>query len=121
MARVEFQGFLRRFPQAAGNLMPIHSRHCSDSTLATGTICQRTHCIVWDSRNSGFAGMTPRQEYLLRAAELSAKAQVENDHACKVEFQNLARAYLRLAKQAERNSQTDIVYETPQKMDGDQA
>jgi hypothetical protein len=63
--------------------------------------------------------MIPRQEYLLRAAELSAIAQAENDHARKVEFQNLARAFLRLAEQAERNSQTDIVYETPPKRGGD--
>jgi hypothetical protein len=40
----------------------------------------------------GVEGMTARQEYLLRAAELSAKAQVENDRARKTEFQNLARA-----------------------------
>jgi hypothetical protein len=59
--------------------------------------------------------MTPRKEYLLRAAELSAKAQAENDHARKVEFQNLARAFLRLAEQAERNKHTDIVYKTPPK------
>jgi hypothetical protein len=57
--------------------------------------------------------MTSRDEYLLRAAELNAIAQVEKDHADKLEFKNLARAYLRLAKQAERNSQIDIVYETP--------
>ncbi|MGB8608952.1 hypothetical protein, partial [Bradyrhizobium sp.] len=30
---INFQGSLRRFPQAAGSLMPIHSRHCSDNTL----------------------------------------------------------------------------------------
>jgi hypothetical protein len=69
----------------------------------------------------GVEGMTARQEYLLRAAELSAKAQVENDRARKTEFQNLARAYLRLAEQAERNSHTDIVYETPRKKDSDRA
>jgi len=57
--------------------------------------------------------MTSRAAYLLKAAELSAIAQVEKDHADKLEFENLARAYLRLAKQAERNSQIDIVYETP--------
>jgi hypothetical protein len=68
----------------------------------------------WDSKSSGFAGMT-RQEYPLRAAELGAKAQAENDQARKVEFQNLARAFLRLAEQAERNSHMDIVYETPPK------
>ena len=57
--------------------------------------------------------MGPRNAYLLRAAELSAMAQTEMDRTNKLEFENLARAYLRLAKQAERNSQTDIVYETP--------
>ena len=91
------------------------------TVLATGTICQKIHCIVWDSTGSGFEGMIPRQGYLLRAAELSAKAQAENDHARKVEFQNLARAFLRLAEQAKRNSHADIVYETPPKKDGDQA
>ena len=75
----------------------------------------------WDCTSSGFAGMIPRQGYLLRATELSAKAQAENDHAHKVEFQNLARAFLRLAEQAERNSHTDIGYETPPKKDCHQA
>ena len=65
--------------------------------------------------------MIPRQQYLLRAAELNARAQAENDHARKVEFQNLARAFLRLAKQSERNSHTDIVYERRPKKDSDQA
>ena len=53
--------------------------------------------------------MASRDEYLLRAAELNALAQVETDHADKLEFENLARAYLRLVRQAERNSQTEIV------------
>jgi len=65
--------------------------------------------------------MTLRQQYLLRAAELSAKAQAESDHTLKEEFQNLARAFLRLAEQAERNSHADIVYELPPKGDSDQA
>jgi hypothetical protein len=64
--------------------------------------------------------MSPRNEYLLRAAELSAMAQAETDHANKVEFENLARAYLRLAEHAERTSHT-IVYETQRKKDHDQA
>ena len=42
--------------------------------------------------------MAPRDEYLLRAAELNAMAQAEADYADKIEFENLARAYLRLAK-----------------------
>jgi len=66
--------------------------------------------IVWvgtaQVRRSGEQNkMTGRDEYLLRAAELNALAQVEKDPADKFEFENLARAYLRLAKQAERNSQ----------------
>ena len=65
--------------------------------------------------------MGPRNEYLLRAAELSARAQIEANPADKLEFENLARAYLRLAKQAERNSQTDIVYETPPEKKRDRA
>jgi hypothetical protein len=65
--------------------------------------------------------MIPHQQHLLRAAELSAKAQAENDHAHKVEFQNLARAFLHLAEQADRNKHTDMVYETPPKKDGDRA
>jgi len=65
--------------------------------------------------------MGPQNEYLLRAAELSARAQSETDPADKLEFENLARAYLRLAKQAERNSQTDIVYETTPEKKRDRA
>ena len=48
-------------------------------------------------------------------------AQAEPDRADKVEFENLARAYLRLAEQAERNSQAAIIYETPLKKDRNQA
>ena len=59
------------------------------------------------------AGMSLREEYLLRAAELSARAQVEGEHGNKNELEILARAYLRLAEQAERNSLIDIVYQTP--------
>src|SRR5262245_59293724 len=60
----------------------------------------------------------PRDKYLLKAAELSAMAQIETHPAHKVEFENLSRAYLRLAAQAERNNQ---VYETAQKRDRNQA
>ena len=65
--------------------------------------------------------MVPRDAYLLRAAEFSAMAQTEMDSTSKLEFESLARAYLRLAKQAERNSQTDIVYETPTEKKRDRA
>jgi hypothetical protein len=42
--------------------------------------------------------MIQTEEYLLRAGELSAKAQAETDHTRKVDIENLARAYLRLAE-----------------------
>jgi hypothetical protein len=77
----------------------------------------------WDRTKFGVAGtlyMTARDEYLLRAAELSAMAQAETDCADKVEFENLARAYLRLAEQAERNSRAGVS-ETPLKRDRDRA
>ena len=50
-------------------------------------------------------------EYRNKAAELSAKARAEKVPALKAEFEALALSYLRLAEQAERNSQADIVYE----------
>lgn len=59
--------------------------------------------------------MTQRDKYLLRAAEPIAKVQDEIDCARKVEIENIARAYLRVVEQAERNAHTDIVYETQPK------
>jgi len=67
-------------------------------------------------RSGGF-NMSARDEYLLRAAELSALAQVETYLADKLEYENLARSYLRLAEQAERNDQA---YNAAQKSDRDQ-
>lgn len=57
--------------------------------------------------------MSARDEYLLMAAHLLAKAGAEENAALKDEFENMARSYLRLAEQAKRNDETDIVYETP--------
>src|SRR5262249_30906662 len=61
--------------------------------------------VVWRTGDN----MASRNHYLLRAAELNALAQVEKDRTDKLEFENLARAYLRLAEQADRNSQMEIV------------
>jgi len=52
-------------------------------------------------------------KYRAKAAELIAKATKETDLQTRVEFESLARAYLRLAEQADRNSETDIFYMTP--------
>jgi hypothetical protein len=57
--------------------------------------------------------MTAGNEYRVKAAEFRAKAATENDPEIKAEFESLARAYLRLAEQAERNSELDLTYETP--------
>jgi hypothetical protein len=57
--------------------------------------------------------MNPRIEYRTKAAELFALASQDHYSALKIEFEHLARAYLRLAEQADRNSRLDINYETP--------
>ena len=65
--------------------------------------------------------MSARDEYLLKAAHLLAKAEAEPDASLKDELENLARSYLRLVEQAKRNDGTDVVYETPPPKDRDQA
>ena len=57
--------------------------------------------------------MTPADQYRAMAADLAARARGETDPFGKTEYIKLSQAYLRLAEQAERNSKTDIVYETP--------
>jgi hypothetical protein len=60
-------------------------------------------------------------QYRVKAAELIALASDQKYTSLAAEFEHLARAYLRLADQAERNSQLDIAYETPPpKPDDDQ-
>jgi hypothetical protein len=56
--------------------------------------------------------MTPT-EYRAKAAELLARAQREGSRALRLEYKILAQSYFGLANLAERNSRTDIVYETP--------
>jgi hypothetical protein len=53
--------------------------------------------------------MSPAQQYRKLAAELRAKARQENDRAVKAEWDHLAQCYLRLAEQAEKN--TNVTYE----------
>lgn len=62
--------------------------------------------------------MAAGDEYRIKAAEFHAYALTENNPKIRAEFENLARAYLRLAEQAQRNEQFDISYEpTPPKLD----
>src|SRR4029077_6187723 len=52
--------------------------------------------------------MEPCFAYRIKAAELFALANSEQYHGLKIQCERLARAYLRLAEQAERNSQLDL-------------
>jgi|tagenome__1003787_1003787.scaffolds.fasta_scaffold20942561_3 hypothetical protein len=57
--------------------------------------------------------MPTADEYRTKAAELHARSELECEAGTRAELDQLARAYLRLAGQAEKNAATDIVYETP--------
>lgn len=57
--------------------------------------------------------MTAADEYRARAAELLKRARSEASLMIRSEWENLAKSYLHLAEQAERNSRMDIVYEPP--------
>ena len=57
--------------------------------------------------------MVPGDKYRAKALELLACAETQSDQQIRAEFENLAAAFLRLAEQAERNSQLDLTYEPP--------
>lgn len=57
--------------------------------------------------------MATPADYRLKAAEFVAKAQHEPAATTRLAYQLLAQSYLGLAELAERNSRTDVVYETP--------
>ena len=57
--------------------------------------------------------MPSGDEYRAKAAELLALAQIQTDPRAMAARQALARSYLRLAEQADRNATADIVYEAP--------
>jgi hypothetical protein len=57
--------------------------------------------------------MTPADLYRVKAGDMAALARAESDPFQKAEYERLSLAYLRLADQADRNSQTDVVYEPP--------
>ena len=62
--------------------------------------------------------MASGDSYRVRAAELHVIADQEPNPVIKAELEALALAYLRLAGQADRNAQNDIVYETPARPSG---
>src|SRR5262245_36753071 len=57
--------------------------------------------------------VTTAAEYRDKAEQFHTMAQREGDSASREEYERLAQCYVRLADLAERNSLTDIVYETP--------
>jgi hypothetical protein len=65
--------------------------------------------------------MNSRDEYRLKAAELSARAACETNPQIQAELESLARSYMRLALQAEQNSRLDLTDETPLSKDDDPA
>jgi hypothetical protein len=68
-------------------------------------------CQIPDSE----AAMSAGDAYRAKAAEIADKAKAERDPAVRAELEALRRNYLRLAVQADKNSKTDIVYETPRR------
>jgi hypothetical protein len=50
-------------------------------------------------------------EYRRKAAEFRAMAAFDTSASRRLQFEHLARAYLHLAEQADRNSTLDLVYE----------
>ena len=52
-------------------------------------------------------------EYRRLAANCVSMAERVTDHQFKASLVDMAGAWLRLAEQAEKNSRTDLVYETP--------
>jgi hypothetical protein len=62
--------------------------------------------------------MTPADQYRTLAAQFMARAKSEQNMKLRSEWQYLAVCYLRIAEQADRNSQTDVVYEPPLKDGG---
>ena len=58
--------------------------------------------------------MTPADRYRAKAAEYAAQARSETiTPTFRAECERLAKSYFDLAELAERNSLTNIVYETP--------
>ena len=55
--------------------------------------------------------MTAAEQYRALAAQLRARAQNEDSAQLRAEWEHLARCYVRLAEQADRNGHTDVTYE----------
>jgi len=57
--------------------------------------------------------MTAADQYRVKAAELFTLLTKRGNPIVRANYEALAASYLRLAEQANRNSQADVVYEPP--------
>ena len=57
--------------------------------------------------------MSTGDQYRIKAAEFHAESQRIADRSLRRQFEDLSRAYLRLADQADRNASIELVYEPP--------
>lgn len=57
--------------------------------------------------------MSTGENYRAKAAELDARAGREIDPLLREQWEGMAKSYRRLAEQADRNAQLDLVYEPP--------
>jgi len=57
--------------------------------------------------------MASGDQYRIKAASFHASAPCAHSPRLRVQYENLSKAYLRLAEQADRNDVVDITYEPP--------
>ncbi len=57
--------------------------------------------------------MTNGDAYRAKANAFMAQAKRATDPALRLQYEQFAQSYLRLAEQADRNQRSDLVYETP--------
>jgi hypothetical protein len=88
------------------NVVFLSSRNdFKNAALHAGALCKKTWIF------GVVAG--GKYRYCAKALELLARAETECDPQMRAELENLAAAFVRLAEQAERNSQFDLTYEPP--------
>jgi hypothetical protein len=58
--------------------------------------------------------MSTGENYRTKAAEFDARARREIDPLLREQWDGMAKSYRRLAEQADRNAQLDLVYEPPE-------
>ena len=57
--------------------------------------------------------MNSADTYRRKAVELEALMRGEKDRAARIQWENMGKAYRRLAELADRNARTHLVYEPP--------